>query len=61
MSSERDAAVAFAIAALVTYLATLLAIKLAVRTSFYDRPVGYKAHGRPTPYPGAGDHRGPAR
>jgi UDP-GlcNAc:undecaprenyl-phosphate GlcNAc-1-phosphate transferase len=52
MSSERDAAAAFAIAALATYLATPLAIKLAVRTSFYDRPVGYKVHGRSTPYLG---------
>jgi UDP-GlcNAc:undecaprenyl-phosphate/decaprenyl-phosphate GlcNAc-1-phosphate transferase len=28
------------------------AIRLAVRTSFYDHPVGYKGHARPTPYLG---------
>jgi UDP-GlcNAc:undecaprenyl-phosphate GlcNAc-1-phosphate transferase len=52
MSSERDAAAAFAIATLVTYLATPIAIRLAVRASFFDRPAGYKAHRRPTPYLG---------
>ena len=29
-----------------------LAIRLAWRTDFLDRPVGYKKHGRPTPYLG---------
>lgn len=52
MSAERDAAAAFAVAAFVTYLATPVAIKLATRTSFFDLPVGYKAHQRPTPYLG---------
>jgi UDP-GlcNAc:undecaprenyl-phosphate/decaprenyl-phosphate GlcNAc-1-phosphate transferase len=36
----------------VVYLATPLVIVLADRLSFYDRPVGYKAHARPTPYLG---------
>src|SRR5215217_6206632 len=34
------------------YWATPLAIRVADRYEFYDRPVGYKAHGRPTPYLG---------
>jgi UDP-GlcNAc:undecaprenyl-phosphate GlcNAc-1-phosphate transferase len=52
MSAEQEAAAAFAIAGLVTYVATPAAIRLAVRTSFFDSPVGYKAHRRPTPYLG---------
>lgn len=41
-----------AIAAAMVYWATPLAIRVANRYEFYDRPVGYKAHGRPTPYLG---------
>ncbi len=41
-----------AIAATMVYWATPLAIRVADRFEFYDRPVGYKAHGRPTPYLG---------
>lgn len=52
MSPELAAAAAFAIAALGTYLATPLAIAIAVRTHFFDLPVGYKGHRRPTPYLG---------
>jgi len=52
VSSELDAAAAFLIAAVVTYVATPVAIKLAVRTSFFDLPVGYKGHKQPTPYLG---------
>jgi UDP-GlcNAc:undecaprenyl-phosphate/decaprenyl-phosphate GlcNAc-1-phosphate transferase len=36
----------------VAYSATLLAIRVAVRFEFYDKPVGYKGHARPTPYLG---------
>jgi UDP-GlcNAc:undecaprenyl-phosphate GlcNAc-1-phosphate transferase len=36
----------------VTFLLTPLAIRLAVRTSFFDHPIGYKGHDRPTPYLG---------
>lgn len=36
----------------VVYAATPLAIRVADRLEFYDRPVGYKAHGSPTPYLG---------
>ena len=52
MSPEFAAAAAFAIAALATYLATPLAIAVAVRTQFFDLPIGYKGHRRPTPYLG---------
>ena len=40
------------IAASLAYLMTPLAILAAERMSFYDKPVGYKGHGRPTPYLG---------
>jgi UDP-GlcNAc:undecaprenyl-phosphate GlcNAc-1-phosphate transferase len=52
MSPELNAAAAFAIAALATYLATPVAIAIAIRTKFLDLPVGYKGHRRPTPYLG---------
>jgi UDP-GlcNAc:undecaprenyl-phosphate/decaprenyl-phosphate GlcNAc-1-phosphate transferase len=52
MSPDLDAAAAFAIAALVTYLVTPVAIAVAVRTEFFDHPAGYKGHHRPTPYLG---------
>jgi len=45
-------ALAFAIAAFATYLLTPLAIKVALRTGFVDRPTGYKGHRQPTPYLG---------
>jgi UDP-GlcNAc:undecaprenyl-phosphate/decaprenyl-phosphate GlcNAc-1-phosphate transferase len=44
--------VGFALAAAVAYVATPYAIALANRLQFYDRPVGYKGHLRPTPYLG---------
>src|SRR4051812_47166586 len=34
------------------YVATPVAIRVAARLNFYDRPVGYKGHGHPTPYLG---------
>jgi UDP-GlcNAc:undecaprenyl-phosphate/decaprenyl-phosphate GlcNAc-1-phosphate transferase len=40
------------VASAIVYLTTPLAIALAERLSFYDKPVGYKAHARPTPYLG---------
>src|SRR5437588_9854719 len=52
MSPDVDAAAAFAIAAIATYLATPAAIAIAVRMKFYDEPAGYKGHRRPTPYLG---------
>lgn len=45
-------AVACAIAAVATYLLTPLAIRVAMRTGFMDRPAGYKGHKRATPYLG---------
>lgn len=41
-----------AVATILVYAATPLAIRVAELTSFYDRPVGYKGHSRPTPYLG---------
>lgn len=52
MSPEFSAAAAFAIAAVGTFLATPIAIAIAVRTGFFDRPAGYKEHAKPTPYLG---------
>jgi UDP-GlcNAc:undecaprenyl-phosphate/decaprenyl-phosphate GlcNAc-1-phosphate transferase len=52
MSPELNAAAAFAIAALTTYLVTPVAIRIAVRTHFFDLPAGYKGHRSPTPYLG---------
>ena len=49
MSHELTALAAFAIAALATFLATPVAIAIAVRTGFFDLPKGYKGHKRPTP------------
>jgi UDP-GlcNAc:undecaprenyl-phosphate/decaprenyl-phosphate GlcNAc-1-phosphate transferase len=43
---------AFLLAAVVTWLATPVAIAVARRTGFMDRPVGYKGHRSPTPYLG---------
>lgn len=43
---------AFLVACAATLLLTPLAIRLACRTGFYDRPFGYKGHLRPTPYLG---------
>jgi UDP-GlcNAc:undecaprenyl-phosphate GlcNAc-1-phosphate transferase len=40
------------VSAIVVLALTPLAIRLALATAFLDRPVGYKAHGRPTPYMG---------
>ena len=43
---------AAALAALVAYLATPIAIRVARATSFFDKPVGYKGHKEATPYLG---------
>jgi UDP-GlcNAc:undecaprenyl-phosphate/decaprenyl-phosphate GlcNAc-1-phosphate transferase len=40
------------IAAALAYLTTPLAIALARRFAFYDKPLGYKGHAKPTPYLG---------
>ncbi len=41
-----------ALAVAATYAATPVAIKVAGRFDFYDKPAGYKGHERPTPYLG---------
>src|ERR1700722_10540189 len=45
-------AAACLVAALATYLLTPLAIKIAFKTGFVDRPAGYKGHKQATPYLG---------
>ena len=52
MSPEFSAASAFAIAAVVTFLACPVVIAIAIRTGFFDKPAGYKGHAAPTPYLG---------
>ena len=46
------APLAFALAAILVLALTPLAARAAVRTGFMDHPVGYKEHGRATPYLG---------
>jgi len=46
------ATLAFALAVVLVIVLTPLAAKAAVRTRFLDHPVGYKQHGRATPYLG---------
>jgi UDP-GlcNAc:undecaprenyl-phosphate/decaprenyl-phosphate GlcNAc-1-phosphate transferase len=43
---------AFVVSLTAAWLLTPVARRLAVRTAFYDHPVGYKAHAAPTPYLG---------
>jgi UDP-GlcNAc:undecaprenyl-phosphate GlcNAc-1-phosphate transferase len=40
------------LAAVLTFIATPHAIRLAHRLQFFDKPVGYKGHAQPTPYLG---------
>jgi UDP-GlcNAc:undecaprenyl-phosphate GlcNAc-1-phosphate transferase len=47
-----SSAAAFVIAAVVTFISTPVAITVALRTGFLDRPAGYKGHRAPTPYLG---------
>jgi hypothetical protein len=49
---EARLSIGLAIALAVVYVTTPLAIRVADRLQFYDRPVGYKGHARPTPYLG---------
>ena len=44
--------ISLALASVIVYAATPYAISLANRLQFYDKPVGYKGHARPTPYLG---------
>ncbi len=52
MKPELSAAVGFAVAGTTTLIATPLAIALARRAAFYDRPRGYRTHAAPTPFLG---------
>jgi UDP-GlcNAc:undecaprenyl-phosphate/decaprenyl-phosphate GlcNAc-1-phosphate transferase len=52
MADEVQAGAALLFACLTALAATPLAIRLARRTAFYDRPQRYKAHLVPTPYLG---------
>src|SRR5579884_1691370 len=52
MSVELTAVGSFGVAAAVSLAATPLAIRLAQRTDFLDRPRGYRKHSRPTPFLG---------
>ena len=52
MAEEARLGAAVAVSLLAVLLLTPVAIRVAVRTGFEDRPTGYKAHARPTPYLG---------
>src|SRR3954468_17605069 len=52
MRPELSIPLAFLVAALATWAATPLAIRVARATGFMDKPAGYKGHGNPTPYLG---------
>lgn len=52
MRLEGSVLAGLALSCALAYLATPLAIRVAVRLDFYDHPVGYKGHGRVTPYLG---------
>ena len=52
MPPEARLVTGLAVALAVVYAATPLAIRVADRFQFYDKPIGYKGHARPTPYLG---------
>ncbi|MDQ3677411.1 MAG: undecaprenyl/decaprenyl-phosphate alpha-N-acetylglucosaminyl 1-phosphate transferase, partial [Actinomycetota bacterium] len=52
MPLEARLLLGLALAMTIVYAATPVAIRLAAHFEFYDAPVGYKAHGAPTPYLG---------
>jgi UDP-GlcNAc:undecaprenyl-phosphate GlcNAc-1-phosphate transferase len=52
MPSDLRSLAAFALAGIVVSLVTPLAIKVAIRTGWFDVPSGYKGHVAPTPYLG---------
>ena len=52
MPDEARLIAAFLLALGAAFAATPVAIAVAGRTNFHDRPVGYKGHARPTPYLG---------
>jgi UDP-GlcNAc:undecaprenyl-phosphate GlcNAc-1-phosphate transferase len=52
LPDELRLVLAFGLALGIALIAVPAAIRLAWRTNFLDRPVGFKKHGRPTPYLG---------
>ena len=52
MPDEARLIAAFVLALGAAFAVTPIAIAVAGRTNFHDRPTGYKAHARPTPYLG---------
>ncbi len=52
MSLAERLLISLVVAAMVVYATTPYAIVVADRLQFYDKPVGYKGHTRPTPYLG---------
>jgi UDP-GlcNAc:undecaprenyl-phosphate/decaprenyl-phosphate GlcNAc-1-phosphate transferase len=52
LPDEARLAGAFGVALIAVCVLTPLARRIAVRTAFYDHPVGYKSHRNPTPYLG---------
>ncbi len=52
MSLAERLLISLAVASAIVYVATPYAIHVAGRLQFYDKPVGYKGHARPTPYLG---------
>jgi UDP-GlcNAc:undecaprenyl-phosphate/decaprenyl-phosphate GlcNAc-1-phosphate transferase len=52
LPDELRLVLAFGLALGIALIAVPAAIRLAWRTDFLDRPVGFKKHGRPTPYLG---------
>ena len=52
MPDEARLVFAFALALVAAFAATPVAIAVASRTGFHDRPFGYKGHSTPTPYLG---------
>jgi UDP-GlcNAc:undecaprenyl-phosphate GlcNAc-1-phosphate transferase len=52
LPDEARLAGAFGVALIAVWFLTPLARRIAVRTDFYDHPVGYKGHRAPTPYLG---------
>ena len=52
MPLETRLLLGLSLAMAIVYAATPVAIRLAARFDFYDKPVGYKGHAAPTPYLG---------
>ena len=52
MPLEARLALGLTVALAIVYAATPIAIRVAARFEFYDRPIGYKGHRQPTPYLG---------